>query len=109
LKPFPHLSDGYARRMLLFAANRCVLGVDAHLARVGRRLGYGRGCDGARKSTRSVQRALSRELADDADDFRRASVYLLHHALATCTEADPHCSVCPLLQHCPEGKTRTGA
>jgi len=107
LKPFPHLGDGYARRILLFAADRCVLGVDAHVFRVGRRLGYDMGRDGVRKSTRSVQRALSRELAHDADGFRRASLYLSHHALATCTEADPHCSVCPLLQDCPEGKTRS--
>jgi endonuclease-3 len=109
LKPFPHLGDAYAQRMLLFAADRCVLAVDAHVSRVGRRLGYGQGSDGARKSSRSVQRALSRELAHDADGFRRASVYLSHHALATCTERDPHCHVCPLLQDCPEGKTRLGA
>jgi endonuclease III len=109
LKPFPQLGDAYARRMLLFAADRCVLGVDMHISRVGRRLGYGKTSDSARKSTRSVQRALSRELARDADRFRRASLYLSHHALATCTEGDPHCHVCPLLQDCPEGKTRAVA
>jgi len=109
LKPFPQLGDAYARRMLLFAAGRCVLGVDTHVSRVGRRLGYGKGGDDARKSIRSVQRALSCELEHDADGFRRASVYLSHHAQATCTEADPHCSVCPLLQDCPEGKIRAGA
>ena len=108
LRPFPHLGEAYPRRMLLFAADRCVLGVDAHVSRLGRRLGYGTGCDGARKSTRSVQRALSRELAHNPDGFRRASVYLSHHALATCTERDPHCHVCPLLRDCPEGLIRAG-
>ena len=109
LKPFPQLGDAFARRMLLFAADRCVLGVDPNVSRVGRRLGYGQGGDSARRSARSVQRALSCELAPDPDCFRRASVYLSHHALATCTEGDPHCSVCPLLQDCPEGKRRTAA
>jgi endonuclease III len=106
LKPFPQLGDASVRRMLLFAADRCVLGVDIHISRVGRRLGYGKSSDSARKSTRSVQRALIRELARDAAGFRRASLYLSHHALATCTEGDPHCHVCPLLQDCPEGSTR---
>ena len=107
LKPFPQLGDASARRMLLFAADRCVLGVDMHVSRVGRRLGYGTGSERSRKSTQSVQRALSRELPHDAEDFRRASLYLSHHALATCTERDPHCHVCPLLQDCPEGQKRT--
>ena len=106
LKPFPQLGDGSARRMLLFAADRCVLGVDIHLSRVGRRLGYGKSSDSIRNSPRSVQRALSRELAHDAAGFRRATLYLSHHALATCTEREPHCHVCPLLQDCPEGKIR---
>jgi len=106
LKPFPQLGDAAARRMLLFAADRCVLGVDLHVSRVGRRLGYGTGSDRSRKSTQSVQRALSRELPHDAEGFRRASLYLSHHALATCTERDPHCHVCPLLQDCPEGQKR---
>jgi len=108
LRPFPHLGEAYPRRMLLFAADRCVLGVDAHVSRVGRRLGYGAGSDGARKATLSVRRALSRELPHNPDGFRRASVYLSHHALTTCTERDPHCQVCPLLQDCPEGTTRAG-
>jgi endonuclease-3 len=106
LRPFPQLGDASARRMLLFAADCCVLGVDMHVSRVGRRLGYGTGSDSSRKSTRSVQRALSRDLPHDAEGFRRASLYLSHHALATCIERDPHCHVCPLLQDCPEGQKR---
>lgn len=110
LTAFPPLGDGFIRRMLLFAAHRCVLGVDAHIVRVGLRLGYGedegrgRGLPG-----RSVRRALARELAPDADAFRQATVYLSHHAAATCVEADPHCSVCPLLEKCPEGGRRVRA
>lgn len=106
LTAFPPLGDGFIRRMLLFAAHRRVLGVDAHIVRVGLRLGYGedegrgRGLPG-----RSVRWALARDLAPDADAFRQATVYLSHHAAATCVEADPHCSVCPLLGGVPRGWT----
>ena len=109
LKRFPQLGGASARRMLLFAADRSVLPVDLHLQRVGRRLGYGEESETGRKSVRSVQRALTRELPPDPGAFRRAGVYLSHHAMATCTETDPHCLVCPLLRECPEGHKRTGA
>ena len=49
------------------------------------------------------QAALSAELPATVDAYRRAFLYLSHHGGATCTEADPHCSVCPLLKDCPEG------
>ena len=108
LKRFPQLGDASAGRMLLFAADRPLLPVDAHLQRVGGRLGYGEDGATGRKSARSVQRALTRELPPDPDAFRRASLYLSHHAMATCTAADPHCLVCPLRKECPEGLRRVG-
>jgi hypothetical protein len=98
------LGDAFNRRMLLFAAQRHLLGVDAQIARVGLRLGYGedkgrgRGLPG-----RSVQRALVGELAPDADAFRQATVYLSHHAVVTCVEADPRCSVSPCWRIAPRG------
>jgi endonuclease-3 len=107
LKPFPQLGETGAHRMLLFAADHAVLPVDARVSRVARRLGYGGAYDDFRKQARSVQAALTRELVCSADSFRRAYLYLSHHGAATCTEADPHCSVCPLLRDCPEGRTRT--
>jgi len=92
--------------MLLFAADHAILPVDARVSRVGVRLGYGEPHDEFRKQSRSVQEALTRELPPKVDAFRRAFVYLSHHGGATCTEADPHCAVCPLLKECPEGKKR---
>src|SRR5205823_1632421 len=62
-----------------------------------------------RRPARSVQDALTRELPASVDAYRRVFVYLSHHGGATCTEADPHCPVCPLLPDCPEGKKRIGA
>ena len=55
---------------------------------------------------RTVQDAMVKELKPSADDYRRAFLYLSHHGGATCTERDPHCSICPLLKDCPEGKKR---
>jgi len=107
LKPLPQLGETGAHRMLLFAADHAILPVDARVCRVGRRLGYGEPFDGFRRQARSVQDAMHRELAPDVATYRRAFLYLSHHGAATCTEADPHCAVCPLLKECPEGQSRT--
>ena len=106
LKPFPQLGETGAHRMLLFAAGHPVLPVDARLGRAALRLGYGQQGDDFRRTARSVQKALSAELPTNTTTFRRASLYLSHHGAATCTETDPHCSVCPLLSDCPEGRKR---
>ena len=106
LKSLPQLGETGAHRMLLFAADHQILPVDARVSRVGIRLGYGEANDEFRKQARSVQDALTRELPPSVDAFRRAFIYLSHHGAATCSEADPHCHVCPLLRECPEGKRR---
>jgi hypothetical protein len=103
LKPFPQLGEAGAHRLLLFAADHPILPVDARLNRVGRRLGYGQAAADFKKQARSVQTAMSAELPDSVEAYRRAFLYLSHHGAATCTEAEPHCSVCPLLKDCPEG------
>ena len=107
LKPLPQLGESGAHRVLLFAADHPILPVDARVSRVGRRLGYGEPSDDFRKQARSVQAALTGDLPASAEACRRAFLYLSHHGAATCTEADPHCAVCPLLQDCPEGQRRT--
>jgi endonuclease III len=106
LKPFPQLGEAGAHRMLLFAADHPLLPVDARVARVAVRLGYGEASADFRRQARSVKTALSAEIPASVDAFRRAYVYLSHHGAATCTEADPHCVVCPLLRECPEGQRR---
>jgi endonuclease-3 len=108
LKPLPQLGETGAHRMLLLAADQQILPVDARVSRVGRRLGYGDASQEFRKQARSVQDALTRELPPSVDAFRRAFLYLSHHGGATCTESDPHCPVCPLLNDCPEGRRQTG-
>jgi endonuclease-3 len=106
IKPLPQLGETGAHRMLLFAADHPILPVDARVSRVGRRLGYGEAHPEFRKQSRSVEAALLQELPDAIDVYRRAFLYLSHHGASTCTEADPHCSVCPLLDDCAEGKRR---
>lgn len=106
LRPFPQLGEAGAHKMLLFAADHPVLPVDARVNRVGLRLGYGVPSDQFRKSARSVQQALAMQLQPTAEAFRRAFMYLSHHGMATCTETDPHCAVCPLLADCREGAKR---
>ena len=106
LKPLPQLGETGVHRMLLLAADQRILPVDARVSRVGVRLGYAEAHEEFRKQSRSVQDALTRELPPSVDAFRRAFLYLSHHGAATCTEADPHCPVCPLLKDCPEGERR---
>ena len=106
LKPFPQLGETGAHRMLLFAADHAILPVDARINRVGRRLGYGQPAADFKKQARSVQEGMSAELPASVEAYRRAFLYLSHHGAATCTEADPHCSVCPLIKDCPEGMRR---
>jgi len=104
LKGLPRLGEGGAHRMLLFAAGHPVLPVDARVNRVGCRLGYGTGGADFRRSSRSVQQAISAALPGDVESFRRAYLYLSHHGAATCSEADPHCTVCPLRADCPSAR-----
>ena len=92
--------------MLLFAADHAVMPVDARLSRAARRLGYGEQFTDFSRTARAVRRALAVELPATPVAYRRAYLYLAHHGASTCTEADPHCGICPLLSECPEGKRR---
>jgi endonuclease-3 len=107
LKPLPQMGEGGAYRMLLFAADNAVLPVDARVSRVARRLGYGEEHRDFTKTARSVREAVAAELPASARSYRRAFVYLHHHGLSGCTDADPHCGVCPVLADCPYGRERT--
>jgi endonuclease-3 len=103
LKGLPQMGEGGAYRMLLFAADHPVLPVDARVSRVARRLGYGDQQGSFTKTARSVREAVATQLPASPDAYRRAFLYLSHHGGATCTEGDPHCTVCPLLPDCPYG------
>jgi endonuclease-3 len=106
IKPLPQLGEQGAQRMLLFTADHAVLPVDNRVSRVARRLGYGETRKQFSQTARSVREAACRELPSTLEAYQRAYVYLSHHGAMTCTEAHPHCTVCPLLKECPEGKKR---
>jgi endonuclease III len=106
LRGLPQIGQDAAHRMLLFAADHCVLPVDVLLCRVARRLGYGNPTAPAGTAARSVRRALEAELGADVAAFRRTFLYLSHHGESTCTENDPHCSVCPVRGDCPQGREK---
>ncbi|MDE3156869.1 MAG: hypothetical protein KGN76_17350 [Acidobacteriota bacterium] len=108
LKPLPRLGDTGPHRMLLFSGGHLVLPVDAPACRTGLRLGYGRPAADFRGTVKRVQHALVTELPPEVAIWRRAAIYLSHHGAATCVEAAPHCSVCPLLVDCADGQRRSG-
>jgi endonuclease III len=99
-----------AHRLLLFAGGHLVFPLDAGVRRVAERLGLGshpgQQDENARRAVRSIRRAVIAQLPPAADAYRHAVVYLSHHSSAVCTEADPHCGVCPLLTRCLEGPRR---
>jgi endonuclease III len=105
LKALPQMGgDSGAYRMLLFGADHPVLPVDARLSRTARRLGYGKERSDFRQTARSIRLDLSAELPHELEPYRLAYLYLSHHGGSTCTHADPHCAVCPLLSDCPHGQ-----
>jgi endonuclease III len=98
LKTLPQMNEGGSYRMLLFGADRAVMPVDTSISRVVRRLELG---VGQSASARAIRVALTAELVDEIEAFRRTFLYLSHHASATCTETGPHCTICPLSPDCP--------
>ncbi|HVH27078.1 MAG TPA: hypothetical protein VM818_09970 [Vicinamibacterales bacterium] len=106
LRGLPGIDQGGAHRMLLFAADQCVLPVDASVCRVARRLGYGDSTGPAGKAARSVRNALQLEIGSDVAACRRTFLYLSHHGASTCLERDPHCAICPLREACAYGRKK---
>lgn len=97
-------AGGPAHRLLLFAGGHCVQPVDADVLRLWSRL-IGAFPQGALHSPqkplhrRHARRAIEAALPRDVALFRRAALYLRHHATQTCTQI-PHCLVCPLQHRC---------
>ena len=98
LTGLPQMGDGGSHRMLLFAADRAVMPVDTGISRVARRLEFG---GQPLSSARAIRVMLTAALEPDVEAFRRTFLYLSHHAAATCTDASPHCTICPVSHDCP--------
>jgi endonuclease III len=92
LAVLPQMGEGGADRMLLFAGEHLILPMDTAVWRLVRRLGY--------------DDVPDQDLPQSLDAYKRASIYLSHHAAVTCSEDEPHCHVCPLRSDCPYGESR---
>ncbi|MGH9349118.1 MAG: hypothetical protein ACRD26_17825 [Vicinamibacterales bacterium] len=99
----PHLSRASALRVVLYSGGAPVLPLDEHAVRVAARLGYAAGTDESLRPARVlslVRQALTREAGREPAALSTLSQYLTHHGLSTCTDAAPHCTVCPLAHDC---------
>jgi endonuclease III len=109
LKGLPQMGEAGAYRMLLFAADHAVMPVDARVSRVSRRLGFGQEEKDFTRTARSIREALASQLPADVGAYRQAFIYMNHHGAVTCTETEPHCHVCPLLDRCQYGRARVSS
>jgi len=96
--------DSGAYRVLLFAGDHPVLPVSASVDRTARRLGYGVPGRDFKQTAKNVREAVASELPPTSDAYRQAYVYLAHHGLTVCKQADPECPSCPLKRDCPGRK-----
>jgi endonuclease-3 related protein len=92
--------------MLLFSGNHPVLPVDARVARVATRLGYGEKSANFSKTAKTIRQAVSAELPASLEAYRSAYTCFDHHGATTCRETDPRCDECPLLKECSFGQSR---
>lgn len=93
-----------ADAILLHAARRPVLVVDAYTVRLFRRLGLGP--EGNRYDT--WQQWLQERLPEDRELYRRYHAAIVLHCKETC-RARPRCGGCCLLDACPTGRERVAA
>ncbi len=96
----PHLGRASTLRLLLLSSRRPMLPLDEHAFRVAQRLGYGGQHESAIRALRTTRRAVMAELTPDVDTLQAVSQYFAHHGIATCTDAAPRCTVCPLAPDC---------
>jgi endonuclease III len=96
----PHLGRTSTLRLLLGSSSHPVLPLDEHALRVARRLGYGVDWPMPIRVLRTTRQAVMAESGRDIETLRLVSQYFTHHGLATCTQAAPHCAVCPLAADC---------
>ena len=112
LNGLPRMGDDGAHRMLLFAADHAVLPAEGRMGRVILRLGFGKKEATPSRTARSIRDDVARDVPPGTPDavavYRRAFLYLDHHAVSTCTESEPHCHVCPVRDECPSSATRRG-
>lgn len=104
LKRFPTIGDPGVDKILLFCAGVPIAAVPSNCPHVPLRLGLGVEGSSYAASYRSVQEALTRMLAGEPDEMRRAYLLLRHHGQKLCRRTTPLCGRCPVVQMCPHGR-----
>ena len=100
LMRFPGTGEPGAERILLFSRSYHVLAMDSNALRVMLRLGFGQEHRDYRKSYRSAQEAVARELPGDFDTLIKAAQLLRIHGQRLCRRSNPKCFQCPLRNSC---------
>jgi endonuclease III len=105
-RDFPGIGRPGVDRIEMLTGSGSVLALDSNGLRVLFRLGYveeGRSYDAM---YRSVQQAVTRELATDTKTFIRAHQLLRRHGQTRCRRSSPQCGVCPLSGGCAAAQGR---
>lgn len=101
LKRFPTIGDPGVDKILLFCADIPLAAVPSNCPHVPLRLGLGVERPSYAASYRSVQEALTRLLAHEAQAMQRAYLLFRQHGKAICRRATPLCGRCPVAPMCP--------
>jgi len=97
----PGVGPKTAACVLLFSLHRPALPVDTHVHRVSRRLGLVEPRATAAQTQAQLEEMLPPAL------YYPFHLLLIQHGRTLCGAQRPQCTICPLLDMCPEGQGRT--
>ncbi len=100
LRSFPGVGPKTAACVLLFACRQRVLPVDTHVHRLSGRLGLV-----PRRTTAERAHELLARIVP-ARHVLEFHVLLIRHGRRVCHARQPQCSLCPLIDACPDGQRR---
>jgi len=101
LRRFPNIGVPGADMILMVAGSLRTLAPDSNVARVLRRLGFGKEDSRYERMYRSVVEAVEPELPAVPAWWLRAHQLLRKHGKTLCKTSAPRCSECPLASRCP--------
>jgi endonuclease III len=112
LRKFPSIGEPSAEKILLFAREHAVLGLESNGLRVLLRLGFGEEKKNYSASYRSVQEAIGPQLKKEFGWLIDAHLLLRQHGKELCKTNNPKCDECPVKSECAwlkSGSLRTAS
>lgn len=100
LRKFPSIGEPSAEKILLFAREHAVLGLESNGLRVLLRLGFGEEKKNYTASYKSVHEAIKPELKEDFVWLTDTRALLRQHGKELCKTNNPKCDECPLRKSC---------